>query len=93
MEHIKQQDNILYTFIEKNQNIAKLKAKIAKLEADLETINTKTETVERLGLQDTVNYLAVQSNKINLERIVLSLKLNKLEREVLLFELDAALSD
>lgn len=93
MEHIKQQDNILYTFIEKNQNIAKLKAKIAKLEADLETINTKTEAVERLGLQDTVNYLAVQSNKINLERIVLSLKLNKLEREVLLFELDTALSD
>lgn len=93
MEHIKQQDNILYTFIEKNQNIAKLKAKIAKLEADLEAINTKTETVERLGLRDTVNYLAVQSNKINLERIVLSLKLNKLEREVLLFELDTALRD
>ena len=76
----------LYSYIQKCQ-------KIADLEADLKRINKYLKDIDNSLKQTTnnstfENCLTIMYNTYNKRRIKLSLEINALEREVLLFELN-----
>ena len=70
-----------------------LQAKLNKLEASIETLDNHIEQFEDLGDNPLIDFLVEDRNKLNLERIKVNLKLIEIEKELLLFELDAATRD
>ena len=70
-----------------------LQAKLNKLETSIETLDTHIEQFEDLGDNPLIDFLVEDRNKLNLERIKVNLKLIEIEKELLLFELDAATRD
>ncbi len=93
MEHINTQVGNLYTFMKNVANKDELQAKLNKLEASIETLDTHIEQFEDLGDNPFTDFLVEDRNKLNLERIKVNLKLIEIEKELLLFELDAATRD
>lgn len=93
MEHINTQVGNLYTFMKNVAYKDELQAKLNKLEASIETLDNHIEQFEHLGDNPFVDFLAEDRNKLNLERIQVNLKLIEIEKELLLFELDAATRD
>lgn len=93
MEHINTQVGNLYTFMKNVANKDELQAKLNKLEASIETLDTHIEQFEDLGDNPFIDFLVEDRNKLNLERIKVNLKLIEIEKELLLFELDAATRD
>ena len=55
--------------------------------------STAKELAEELGDNPFTDFLVEDRNKLNLERIKVNLKLIEIEKELLLFELDAATRD
>ena len=93
MEHINTQVGNLYTFMKNVAYKDELQTKLNKLEASIETLDNHIEQFEDLGDNPFVDFLAEDRNKLNLERIQVNLKLIEIEKELLLFELDAATRD
>ena len=83
----------LSTYVVNNAMVADLEAKIEHLNNRLTTIDANIKLCELMDAPHTADRLAQQYNQINRERIILSLKLNKLERESLLFELNSTFRD
>ena len=90
MEHINKQVGNLYTFMKNVAYKDELQAKLNKLEASIETLDNHIEQFEDLGDNPLIDFLVEDRNKLNLERIQVNLKLIEIEKELLLFELDAA---
>ena len=93
MEHINKQVGNLYTFMKNVAYKDELQAKLNKLEASIETLDNHIEQFEDLGDNPLIDFLVEDRNKLNLERIQVNLKLVEIEKELLLFELDAATRD
>ena len=93
MEHINSLQDKLYTFIKNVAYKDELQAKLNKIEADIESLDKHIEHFDRLGLEPFVDFLAEDRNKLNLERIQLNLKLLEVEKELLVFEFEAAMRD
>ena len=93
MEHINTQVGYLYTFMKNVAYKDELQAKLNKLEASIETLDNHIEQFEDLGDNPFIDFLVEDRNKLNLERIKVNLKLIEIEKELLLFELDAATRD
>ena len=93
MEHINKQVGNLYTFMKNVAYKDELQAKLNKLEASIETLDNHIEQFEDLGDNPLIDFLVEDRNKLNLERIQVNLKLIEIEKELLLFELDAATRD
>lgn len=93
MEHINTQVGNLYTFMKNVAYKDELQAKLNKLETSIETLDNHIEQFEDLGDNPLTDFLVEDRNKLNLERIKVNLKLIEIEKELLLFELDAATRD
>ena len=93
MEHINKQVGNLYTFMKNVAYKDELQAKLNKLEASIETLDNHIEQFEDLGDNPLIDFLVEDRNKLNLERIQVNFKLIEIEKELLLFELDAATRD
>lgn len=93
MEHVNTLQDKLYTFIKNVAYKDELQAKLNKIEAEIESLDKHIEQFDKLGLEPFVDFLAEDRNKLNLERIQLSLKLLEVEKELLVFELLAATRD
>ena len=83
----------LYTYIQNNTKLGKLRAIRGDLDSKLETIDHSISLLEDLDCPNAVEDLTMQYNELNLYRIQIDLEINRLKREVLLFELEAALAD
>lgn len=85
--------NSLYTFIRNGASKAKIEAKIKEYEQDLECIS------ELISLYDEIDYAVlaedavIRANKLREKILVLKLEANKLDREMLEFELEAIRRD
>ena len=93
MEHINTQVGNLYTFMKNVAYKDELQAKLNKLETSIETLDNHIEQFEDLGDNPFTDFLVEDRNKLILERIKVNLKLIEIEKELLLFELDAATRD
>ena len=83
----------LSTYVANSAAMADLKAKIKQLDNKLNTIDANLKLCEMLDCPYTADRLAQQYNEVNVKRVLLNLKLNKLERETLLFELNSNFRD
>jgi hypothetical protein len=79
--------------IKNNQNMAKLRARIEAMEKKLLHLEDRIKNYDRLGLKQMAELDAREFNRVNLELTLLKLKLNQLEKEELLFDLEVMLSD
>jgi hypothetical protein len=93
MGHINTLQDKLYTFIKNIAYKDELQAKLNKIETELQILDKHIEQFEKLGLESFVEFLAKDRNKLNLERIQLNLKLIEIEKELLVFEFEAATRD
>jgi predicted nucleic acid-binding Zn-ribbon protein len=93
MEHNIHTPNNLYTMIKNNENMVKIRAKIETINNKLSQLEERIRNCDRLGLKDMAELDAREFNRLNLEVTLLKLKLNKLEKEDLLFDLEVMLSD
>ena len=83
----------LYTYVDKNSKLGDLKAYSKKLESKLDTIDANIGMCELLDCPGTADVLAEQYNKVNLEKIKVDLEINKIEKDLLEFELNAATAE
>lgn len=93
MGHINTQLDNLYTFIKNIAYKSKLQAKLNKIEMEIESLDKHIEHFEKLGLEPFVDFLTEDRNRLNLERIQINLKLIEVEKELLVFEFEAAIRD
>lgn len=93
MGHINTLQDKLYTFIKNVAYKDELQAKLNKIETELQILDKHIEQFDNLGLESFVEFLAEKRNKLNLERIQLNLKLLEVEKELLVFEFEAATRD
>lgn len=94
MGHVNTQlDNYLYTFIKNVAYRDELQAKLNKIEMEIERLDGHIEQFDRLGLEPFVDFLTEDRNRLNLERIQINLKLIEVEKELLVFEFEAAIRD
>lgn len=93
MGHINTQLDNLYTFIKNVEYKAKLQAKLNKIEMEIERLDQHIEHFDKLGLEPFVDFLTEDRNRLNLERIQINLKLIEVEKELLVFEFEAATRD
>ena len=85
--------NNLYAYVQKTRKKALLEAELQQIEAKLSKYDKLLEDCDKLELKNLATWISLEYNNLNLKRIKLSLKLNKLEEELLLFELEAATRD
>jgi hypothetical protein len=64
-----------------------------EIEIELERLDQQIEQFDRLGLEPFVDFLTEDRNRLNLERIQINLKLIEVEKELLVFEFEAAMRD
>ena len=83
----------LYTYIEKAQNMANLRAQIENKEKELELTEKAIEQFEQNGFKEVVELLTAAYNKLHKEILLLKIDANRLERQLLLFELEISLED
>ncbi len=83
----------LYTYIEKIQNMANLRAQIENKEKELELTEKAIEQFEQNGFKEVVELLTAAYNKLHKEILLLKIDANRLERQLLLFELEISLED
>ena len=83
----------LYTYIEKTQNMANLRAQIENKEKELELTEEAIEQFEQNGFKEVVELLTAAYNKLHKEILLLKIDANRLERQLLLFELEISLED
>ena len=93
MGHVNTLQDKLYTFIKNVAYKDELQTKLDKIETELERLDQQIEQFDRLGLEPFVEFLAEDRNKLNLERIQINLKLIEVEKELLVFEFEAAIAD
>lgn len=93
MGHINTLQDKLYTFIKNIAYKDELQAKLDKIETELQILDKHIEQFDNLGLESFVEFLVEKRNKLNLERIQLNLKLLEVEKELLVFEFEAATRD
>lgn len=93
MRHINTQLDNLYTFIKNVAYKDELQAKLNKIEIEIERLDEHIEHFDRLGLEPFVDFLTEDRNRLNLERIQINLKLIEVEKELLVFEFEAATRD
>lgn len=79
----------LYTFIKNNQNMADLEATIEENEKDLDLLEQSIDRYEKANFTGVVEMLSKSYNKLMQETLLLKLKLNELEKQNLLFELQS----
>jgi hypothetical protein len=83
----------LYNFILNSQKISKLEAQIENKEEDLESLSTLISFYDDLNYTSLAEAAVNKYNKLSEEIILLKLELNNLEKQTLLFELDALRRD
>ena len=93
MEHVNTQLDNLYTFIKNIAYKDELQTKLNEIEIELERLDQQIEQFDRLGLEPFVDFLTEDRNRLNLERIQINLKLIEVEKELLVFEFEAATRD
>ena len=93
MEHINTLQDKLYTFIKNVAYKGELQAKLNQIETELDRLDKHIEHFDKLGLEPFVDFLVEDRNKLNLERIQINLKLIEVEKELLVFEFEAATRD
>ena len=93
MEHINSLQDKLYTFIKNVAYKDELQTKLNEIEIELERLDQHIEQFDRLGLEPFVDFLTEDRNRLNLERIQINLKLIEVEKELLVFEFEAATRD
>ena len=93
MEHINTQLDNLYTFIKNVAYKDELQTKLNEIEIEIERLDEHIEHFDRLGLEPFVDFLTEDRNRLNLERIQINLKLIEVEKELLVFEFEAATRD
>lgn len=76
----------LDTFVAKSAEKQKLEARVTELNEQLDYLEQALDEGEGKLPSDKLDALARKYNEINSERIELSLKINQLDRELLLFE-------
>jgi hypothetical protein len=77
-----------YNFITNAQSMGKLEALIQEKEQELDYIEKLTTLYEEVGCKALLESAAIKYNKLREESLRLQLKKNKLERELILFELE-----
>ena len=93
MEHINSLQDKLYTFIKNVAYKDELQTKLNEIELEIERLDEHIEHFDRLGLEPFVDFLTEDRNRLNLERIQINLKLIEVEKELLVFEFEAAMRD
>jgi hypothetical protein len=93
MGQINTQLDNLYTFIKNVAYKDELQNKLNEIELEIERLDEHIEQFDRLGLEPFVDFLVEDRNKLNLERIQINLKLIEVEKELLVFEFEAAIRD
>ena len=93
MGHVNTQLDNLYTFIKNIAYKDELQTKLNEIEIELERLDEHIEHFDRLGLEPFVDFLTEDRNRLNLERIQINLKLIEVEKELLVFEFEAAMRD
>ena len=83
--------NSLYTYIDNSRQMEDLDCQIASKEKELKLLAQLEETYGKFGVREVFG-TAARSNKVRKEILKLQLVRNKLERQILWFEL-AALSE
>jgi hypothetical protein len=83
----------LYTYIGKTQNMANLRAQIENKEKELKLTEEAIEQFELNGFKEGVERLTAAYNKLHQEILLLKIDANRLERQLLLFELEISLED
>ena len=83
----------LYAYIDKSSKLGDLKAYSKRLESKLDTIDANISMCELLDCPGTANVLAEQYNEVNLKKIKVDLEINKIEKDLLEFELNAATAE
>ena len=83
----------LYIYVDKSSKLGDLKAYSKKLGKQLDTIDANIRMCELVDCPGTADVLAEQYNKVNLEKIKVDLEINKIERDLLEFELNAATAE
>jgi hypothetical protein len=83
----------LCTFIANARNIDKLEAQIKQKEGLLKNLEQLETIYEDLGSQVMLDRTTEEYNVVFTELLVLKLKKNKLEREMLVFQLKSFLED
>lgn len=85
--------NSLYTFILNGASKAKIEAEIKEYEQDLECISELISLYDEIGYAVLAEDAVIRANKLSEKILVLKLKANKLDREMLEFELEAIRRD
>ena len=93
MRHVHTQLDNLYTFIKNVAYKDELQTKLNEIEIEIERLDQQIEQFDRLGLEPFVDFLTEDRNRLNLERIQINLKLIEVEKELLVFEFEAATRD
>lgn len=93
MRHVNTQLDNLYTFIKNVAYKDELHTKLNEIEIEIERLDEHIEHFDRLGLEPFVDFLTEDRNRLNLERIQINLKLIEVEKELLVFEFEAATRD
>ena len=83
----------LYNYIKNNQNMADLKAQIAENEKDLTLLEQSIDRYEKANFAGVVEVLSRSYNKLMQKTLLLKLKLNEVEKQNLLFELQSLTSN
>lgn len=83
----------LYNYIKNNQNMADLKAQIADNEKDLDLLDQSIKRYEEANFAGVVEVLSRSYNKLMQKTLLLKLKLNEVEKQNLLFELQSLTSN
>ena len=83
-------EKLLEEFVDHALEIEELTKEISKLEAKLEELDKHIDKLESIdATNDELDVLSKCYNVTNRKRIELELRKNRLEKEMLLFELDA----
>lgn len=85
--------NNLYTFIQNIQIKDDLDTRIANKEEDLSRITNLEALYKNLGCEQMLDVSAKNYNKLTTEITLLKLERNKVEKQILEFELGALLED
>lgn len=93
MKELLLKDKDLYNYITKSQMVDDLEAKIQALKDIIEDCNEKFEKLDEAGEFTLAEYYCQKSNECNQKRILLALEKNRLEQELLVFELVSCLEN
>ena len=83
----------LYNYINNARQMENLEAQIASKKKELESIEALNAIYEKMGCMNMLEVSAEHANKIEFDILLLRLRMNKIEGEMIKFEIGTFLED